>query len=78
MKHILVRKAKLYIELHDILNKTGCLQIDHAKKTLKLTYHRFQHGGELRLYILGPRTMDEHHWMMSHGCIFVVECNLLG
>lgn len=22
--------------------------------------------------------MDEYHWLTSHGCIFVIGCNLLG
>ena len=48
MKHVLVTKAKLYIELHDI-NKLGCLQIDRAKKYLKLTYYRIQQGGGIKI-----------------------------
>jgi hypothetical protein len=71
---VLVTKAKLYIELHGI-NKFGCSQIDHAREILKLTYHKVQQDGELKKYILGTHTMDEHHWMTSHGCIFVVGCN---
>ena len=41
-----VTKTNLYIELHDI-NEWGCLQIDHVKEILKLTYDGVQKGGEL-------------------------------
>jgi hypothetical protein len=37
-KHVFVTKLNVYIELHGI-NKLGCLQIDHVREVLKLTYH---------------------------------------